>query len=358
MIICEGGIINEIKADKNSIYLYGAGSLAVDIYFYLQKNGICIEGAIVDDEYYKGEKQLAGAIEIVKLSSIVQRVSEISIVAANAEYLHINEVCEKLGVSRVYYITPIAYGNIGRLIDDIKMKEMEHEIESVRSNLDDDISKNNLSLFLDAMQTGNAVDIMKSFARNDYFSNDIYKLSAEEVYCDVGAYTGDTIKDFCDAVCGSFKHIYAFEGDKEFSEMVLNLAKKISPDSIEVYNTCLWSSSTEMRFGHVEDVSSEESMLNGNDKLPLTLTRALDDCLATRYPISLLKINFPGSAQVIKGARRIIAEDKPKIACVIGFSIFDLIGVVEIIKNLYPDYKIYLRYRLPMTDGLVLYATC
>ncbi len=349
-------IIQNIKEDQRPIYLYGAGSLAVDIFLFLKEKEISITGAIVDDEYYKKGMTLNDEIEVLSINQLNGCFDKISLIAANAEYVHINEVCRDRGVAKVYFLTPIAYGRIGSIICDEEIEKRRSDLDYLSKEFQDTDSKLNLELYIDALRNGNAMKIMQSFKRNDYFSNDVYRMNKEEVFCDIGAYTGDTIEEFYNSVDGSFRKIYAFEGDCDLVKKVETKAQQLDNERITVINTCLWSESKMLGFGHQNDSSIEESALFEGDCEIKVMARKLDDVLEQRERISLIKINFKCAQEVLKGAETIIREDEPKIACVVGFSIDDLIEVVKEIRNICSDYKFFLRYRLPLTDGLVLFA--
>ena len=349
-------IIELLKKDDNKKYLYGAGSVAKSILLFCDNNGIRIDGIVVDKDYLKPELKL-DRFDVKAIEDIIGEKDNISVIAANAEYLRVCKKCKELGFGSVYYLTPIVYGRIGKIFTREEVSSKNDEIEWLKDNLADDCSRKNLDLFFDGITTGDAKSIMEHYTGNDYFLNDVYSLSNDEVFCDIGAYTGDTILDFTDAVNNKFRQIYDFEVDNEIFAKSKSVAEKINPHKIVVYNKCLWSERKELSFDHSGNETDEECIVSTEKKEQIVMAERLDDVLIDREKVSLMKINFSGSTEVIKGSEKIIMEDMPRIACTVGFGFDDLIGVPrELLRISSGKYKLFLRYRFPMTDGLVLYA--
>lgn len=53
------------------------------------------------------------------------------------------------------------------------------------------------------------------------------KLSTDEVFVDCGAFTGDSISSFIDAVKGKYKSVLAFEPDTKNYKILLNNVDKL-----------------------------------------------------------------------------------------------------------------------------------
>lgn len=62
------------------------------------------------------------------------------------------------------------------------------------------------------------------FSDGEYFETGFYHLTEHESFVDCGAYTGDTVRKFCDVVNHKYDSIYAFELAKEnYSRLVKNI---------------------------------------------------------------------------------------------------------------------------------------
>ena len=181
-------IVDRLKQDKNELWLYGAGSLSKTIADYLLQLGINIAGAVVDDEYYVPGKTV-GNLEVHPISSLSIKTQNVSIIAAHGEYIHIKEVCELIGVAKVYYFASVVYGRICKNYAPDYINKIENIIKYLKEELVDDTSHNCLEQYLQAIIYGDASAIMDNYVCNDYFENDVFKLDSKETYLDIGAYT-------------------------------------------------------------------------------------------------------------------------------------------------------------------------
>ena len=85
--------------------------------------------------------------------------------------------------------------------------------------------------------------------------------------------------------------------------------------------------------------------------------RRLDNMVLPDRHISLLKMDIEGSElKALHGAEGLIRENRPKLAICIYHKIEDLWELPLYIKELNPDYKIYLRNHTDSLDEMVLYA--
>ena len=169
-------------------------------------------------------------------------------------------------------------------------------------------------------------------------------LEQESTFLDIGAYTGDTIRKYYDYTQNKFKYIWAIEGQKDsYSKLLQTIDElKISDDRISAFDSILWSEPTQLsidsKTGSIED--AEVSSDNNGECVDAT---TVDQLLEERSKkVNLLKINFPGAQEVLKGSKRVISEDKPLIAIVVGWGPYDVYEIPEIIRSFEPHYQLYL----------------
>lgn len=62
----DGGLISQLKDSKYPLLIYGAGEIAVDVYEWLEKRGIYINGFFIDDKPVRAEITLILGILITK----------------------------------------------------------------------------------------------------------------------------------------------------------------------------------------------------------------------------------------------------------------------------------------------------
>ena len=84
--------------------------------------------------------------------------------------------------------------------------------------------------------------------------------------------------------------------------------------------------------------------------------RKLDDMLRDRK-VTFLKMDIEGSElAALRGAERIIREQRPKLAICVYHKPEDMWEIPGFILNCHPDYKLYLRHYSISYTETVLYA--
>ena len=83
----------------------------------------------------------------------------------------------------------------------------------------------------------------------------------------------------------------------------------------------------------------------------------IDEAVDLSERVTFIKMDVEGSElEALKGARRTIVRDKPKLAICIYHKPEDMLTLPWYIKSLVPEYKLYLRHHSVMATETVLYA--
>ncbi len=185
-----------------------------------------------------------------------------------------------------------------------------------------------------------------------YFVKGIISLSTEEIFIDCGAFDGDSIEKFINKQ-KEFKSIVAFEPD------VLNyklLCEKFIGDRFVLRNTGVWNENTKLIFQQeCSEISKISQEMDAN--LIEILVESLDqveECANASY----IKMDIEGSEiEALKGAEEIIKRNKPKLAISIYHKDEHMIEIPRLIKELVPEYKMYVRQHSHTFFDTVLYCT-
>ena len=179
-----------------------------------------------------------------------------------------------------------------------------------------------------------------------YFNNDVFSLSQNEIYVDVGAFDGDSVTTFvqaCKKKQLAYKHIYAFEPDpKNYRELIRNTR---SYKNTSCHQLGVWSKSDILRFESSDKaIASTASGISENGDIEIQMV-CLDDFL-NGSEITLIKMDPPGNimAEALKGARNTITKYKPKLALGAYHSFEAIFELPLLVNSLWPDYKLYLRH--------------
>lgn len=177
----------------------------------------------------------------------------------------------------------------------------------------------------------------KCFAH--YFDLDIIPACKEEVFVDLGAFTGDTIKDFIEIYGDHYKKIYAYEMTKQSMQELKENLKNIPRI---IYKQKAVADELGMGSIKIHEISTSSNQLEITEVGELEVT-SLDDDINEK--ITILKMDIEGSElKALKGAENHILKDKPKLLLSIYHGYEELLTLWEYLEKLNLSYHYYLRY--------------
>lgn len=343
------------KLKERNIYLYGAGirgKVALENLNILgyEKN-IC---GFIDDN---GQKEWVQGKRVWRTDDIE------SLAIPNASFIITTYAVEKMacrlmekGISaeNIHFFPEL-------LIDDVAIETFRtnrEKIEQVYNILSDNLSKYIYKSLFDIYINGNIGILSRTKGDCQYFPNEgindeieEFRLSEKEGFVDCGAYDGDTIRSFKIRTNDKFKKIWAFEPDADNFVRLVDYVEKEQDKRIEVINGGVYSQNTDMFFrGNCSTTSALAQ--TGEEKVRVYQLDSIID-----EPVTYIKMDIEGSEkEALSGAKRIIAEYKPKLAICIYHKIEDFWEIPLLIKMLNPDYKIYIRNYEDRIDETICYA--
>jgi FkbM family methyltransferase len=199
---------------------------------------------------------------------------------------------------------------------------------------------------------GKNTEIMSDICEgNQYFPSDIIKLSDHESFVDIGAFNGDTVKDFIERTQGNFDTFFAFELDAfNFNLLRENICYMPNHDRIKIFNMGIWDSECDITYSIG---NSQSTIGTGEGKGHVV---PLDDILKNEK-ITFIKMDIEGAEpQALRGARNIIQNQKPRLAVCVYHDFRHLWEIPLYLKELVPEYKIYLRHHTNLEYETVCYA--
>jgi FkbM family methyltransferase len=191
----------------------------------------------------------------------------------------------------------------------------------------------------------------------------------KEVFIDAGCFNGGTAIDFLKLVSSDSK-VYSFEPNKfMYGKCQTNL--KDYPN-VKLFPYGLYNENTVLKFYQNSEKPSDALFVAGNtlltgeeikktDEIIEVETKTLDSLVASgeiSEKITFIKMDIEGSElAALKGAEKIIRDNKPRLAICIYHKPDDVWEIPEIILGYNPDYKLFVRHYLPFfTPGTIIYA--
>lgn len=214
-------------------------------------------------------------------------------------------------------------------------KENEHLFEKAYSLLSDDKSKEDYINVLKYKISGKTQFLFKAHSEKMKIYSDILKLEDNEVFVDLGAYDGDTIREFLSAVKGKYKKIIAFEPDsKNFRKLT---EKTEDLNDVERYNIGAWNKNEILHFAKKGGRNSRTEV----GGVPIEFD-SVDNIV--KEAITLLKMDIEGAEmKALEGAETSIKKYLPKLYVCAYHRNEDMFSLILKINELCPKYKIFFR---------------
>lgn len=242
------------------------------------------------------------------------------------------------------------FGYWGKLsFNNNEFTELENRAQTLKNNIDDFIWLfNNLSDYrskivlygiLNYWYNNNFVYLDKAYEKNynHYFDLDLIKPNPNEIYVDVGAYTGDTILDFINSF-NSYQKIYAYEITPNSINIMQNNLK--SYKNIIIKNKALKDKAGIVYINDNLTNSSANTIETTGDK-PITCV-TIDEDITEK--ITMIKMDIEGSEYMaLIGSTNHIKNDTPKLLISVYHNHQDIIRIPILINSLNKNYNYYLR---------------
>jgi len=176
-----------------------------------------------------------------------------------------------------------------------------------------------------------------------YFDKDIIHYDNSETYVDIGAWDGDTIFSFLRNRQNKFQKIHAFELDRlnyQKLQKNIDLLDSCVKNKIILYNMGIWDKQDTIYYNEWNTGSKIDNLENGVEGHVDSL-----DHILSEENITFVKMDIEGAEiQALQGMKNIIQMKKPKMAVCVYHEPEHLWEVPLFLKQLVPEYKIYIRH--------------
>ena len=321
------------KSDK-PIVLYGMGNGADMIIDVLSDNGLTFSDVFASDGFVRGH--FFHGKKVLTFSEIKEKYSDFIILLTFA--IHdaptLNYIKELSENYELYSPTvPIARKGLFTLG---YIKENEDHFDKAYNMLYDEKSKEDFLSVLNFKITGKVKYLFECEYEKSRLYEDILHLSDSETIVDLGAYDGDTIREFTAVTNGKYKKIIAFEPDeKNFRKLQ---RKTEGMENLEVHNLGAWDKKETLFFMKKAGRNSRQDE-NG---IPVNFD-SVDNIVKEK--VTFIKMDIEGAElKALEGAKTTIMRDNPKLYVCAYHRNEDMFTLPFKIKELNPEYKIYFRH--------------
>lgn len=225
------------------------------------------------------------------------------------------------------------------------LKQRSYEFLHLYKKLEDYLSKRTLCAILrnwTFLDFNYLAEVKSIFP--DYYEPDIFSGNENDVFVDIGAFTGDSILQYIQMYGTKYKRIYAYEISED---TVLDLCKNVA----EYHDIIVRCKGVGDKKGSMYIEKNGDSSANklvaqedegGGGRGTVEIV-ALDEDIEDE--ISFIKMDIEGAEQsALLGAVKTIQRYHPKLAICTYHGYEDIWKIPFIIESIYPGYTFYLRH--------------
>lgn len=192
-------------------------------------------------------------------------------------------------------------------------------------------------------------------SHEQYFPDDLFSFTPDEIFVDCGAFDGDSLKSFVYRRGDDFKKYIALEPDPVNLKNLENDISSMKPslkNKITIYPVAATDKRGKLRFdatGTAAATISETGTIEIN-------CAPLDDILANSHP-TYIKMDIEGAElNALLGAKQVIQEFKPVLAISVYHQQNHLWRIPMIVRSFCDQYSFFLRPHNEEAWDLILYA--
>lgn len=343
-------ILDHLSHGNGTVILFGASIGGKEVLEKFKKRNIKVDFFSDNNEDLWGKKfEGIRVISPPELKSIENPIIIISSSFQSSIYTQL----KTLDFDKVLHFPLVDIISKKHFSEDIIFDAKEEIIDALAS-FEDEESKRVLSGLIKYRLTKDLSHIEKVRSNNIYFP-DFLKLKENEVFVDIGAFTGDTIHLFNEMNLTNQKSkIVAFEPDPvNFSilKSKFDLDKRVT-----LSNLCVYDKVTELTFSNESDSSTSHISSDEPDGFKVKTT-TLDKFFNNDLQPTFIKMDVEGSERsILNGGIEVITNNNPILAISVYHLPTDLWEILAMIKKMDVSYKYYLRHHSYNICDTVLYC--
>ncbi len=323
---------SNLSKETRPIVLYGMGDGADKMLSALEKIGKTPAGVFASDDFVRGQS-FRGYPVLTYAQAREQFDDMIVLVSFGTQLDDVMQNIRSIAKNQTLFAPDLAVCGDGLFTADYYQNNLQ-DYNFIYNNLADDLSRKTFECIVNYKLTGDIDYLIQCESTPSEAYNNILRLGKNETFVDLGAYRGDTVKEFLDNTDGHGK-IIAVEPDiKNFNKLSLafgNRAECINAaasdkDGLVPFDT---------RRGRSSHISGSGKMIKS-----VTVDSLVADCGAT-----YIKLDVEGNEKcALNGAKNTIILQKPKLCVAAYHRAFDIFEIPKQVLSMRGDYKMYLRH--------------
>lgn len=323
-----------LKTIQKPILLYGMGNGAEKIMNELQSRKIPVAGIFASDGFVRGHSFMG--LPVLSYTQAKERFGAMCVLLCfGSQRPEVIENIRAVADEQELYAPDVPVIG-GGLFTRSYTVQHRAELEKVYTSLADEQSRLVFRNVIEYKLTGRIEPLFACESTPQEAYHNILSLGKDEIYMDLGAYTGDTIREFL-GESGEYRAIYAVEPDpKTFAKLLRNTA---SLHDCTCWNLGIHSTYAQLPF------AARAGRNSALDREGRTAEMDSVDHILAGREVTYVKMDVEGQeTAAIAGAQDTITRWKPKMLISAYHRTEDLFTLPLRVLALREDYRIYLRH--------------
>lgn len=318
------------------LVLYGMGNGADAVLDRMAAEGLTAAGIFASDEFVRGQNFRGFKVE--HYSDIEARLENFAVVIAFASELpEVINRFKALAAEHTVFAPHLPLYAGSEEVTNAWLEKYAGRLQNVYNKLADEQSRKVFANVLNYKLGGRPEYLWQCETDRTEDLMQLFTFGKEESYLDLGAYDGDTVREFLQLTGGSYKKITAVEADRRNYRKLC--AKTEGLKNVQLVEAAVWNEDTELDFS--DSGGRQSTLINAHKRK----VRALKmDNLLQNEAVTYIKMDVEGAEkQALSGLKQHIRSDRPKMFIAAYHYDNDFFELPELLWQLCSEYKIYLR---------------
>lgn len=323
----------KLQETRKPILLYGMGNGADMIIKILESYSISYSDTFASDGFVRGHS--FHGKRVLSFSEAKEKYGDFVIIVTFAVHDEPTmNFISQLSDSFELYAPTVSVVD-GSPFDLDFFKENEDNFHKAYEMLSDEKSKSDYLDILRFKLSGDVKYLVKTHSEKMKLYDEVLPLSDNETIMDLGAYDGDTVREFLTVTNGKYNKIFALEPDeKNFRKLE---RKTEGLENLIRLNIGTWDKKETLYFAKKSGRNSR--LEDGGVPVEFNSVDNIADC-----EITFIKMDIEGAElKALEGAKNTVRKYKPKLYVCAYHRNEDMFALPFKIKELYEGYKIYFR---------------
>ena len=323
----------KLQETRKPILLYGMGNGADMIIKILESYSISYSDTFASDGFVRGHS--FHGKRVLSFSEAKEKYGDFVIIVTFAVHDEPTmNFISQLSDSFELYAPTVSVVD-GSPFDLDFFKKNEDNFRKAYEMLSDEKSKSDYLDILRFKLSGDVKYLVKTHSEKMKLYDEVLPLSDNETIMDLGAYDGDTVREFLTVTNGKYNKIFALEPDeKNFRKLE---RKTEGLENLIRLNIGAWDKKETLYFAKKSGRNSR--LEDGGVPVEFDSVDNIADC-----EITFIKMDIEGAElKALEGAKNTVRKYKPKLYVCAYHRNEDMFALPFKIKELYEGYKIYFR---------------